>query len=309
MHPELGTRVDQEPDVRVTENRVVLGQLGDVRRVSNPSSATVADVDPALGLDVPPFWWGDYTPKVLVGRLFRWTTEGQRGSGDIGVALASKGFVSPPGSLVMSPLPHGTSEGVDADRCAFDQFEKVSLAAHWTRLRPSGPRCFADQPAQHRRERSRSGTSVTLPIAGETSSTRSTFGNGLVEQQDLLLVGRLENRCPLLKVSPCHGRGCPLARRIATFSSLDQLLQGRIEVMQFDSHPQSSRPESFLIPFNSRPMAPLQNHALAPGEEILGKIPQLTFETHSEFVIPQIGAQLSRPPVLIQPDGGILGAS
>src|SRR5664280_822613 len=89
---------------------------------------------------------------MLVGRLFRWTTEGQCGSGDVGVALASEGFVSPPGSLVMSPLPHGTSEGVDADRCAFDQFEEVSLAAHWTRLRPSGPRCSADQPAPRRRE-------------------------------------------------------------------------------------------------------------------------------------------------------------
>jgi hypothetical protein len=65
------------------------------------------------------------------------------------------------------------------------------------------------------------GTSVTPLIAGETSSTRSTFGNGLVEQQDLLLVGRLKDRCPPFKVSPCHRRGCPLARRIATFSSLD----------------------------------------------------------------------------------------
>ena len=77
--------------------------------------------------------------------------------------------------------------------------------------------------------------------------------------------------------------------------------------MQFDSHTQSSRPESFLVPFNSGPVAPLQNHALAPGEEILGKNPQLMFETHSEIVIPQIGAQLSRPPVLVQPDGGIFG--
>src|SRR6266852_563234 len=39
----------------------------------------------------------------------------------------------------------------------------------------------------------------------------------------------------------------------------------------------------------------------------LGKNPQLMFETHSEFFIPQIGAQLSRPPVLIQPDGGDFG--
>src|ERR1700733_6513135 len=78
-----------------------------------------------------------------------------------------------------------------------------------------------------------------------------------------------------------------------------------IEVVQFDTDPQSSRPESFLIPFNSRPVAPLQNHALAPSEEILGKNPQLMFETRPEFLIPQIGPQLSRPPVLIQPDGGV----
>src|SRR5438876_1537659 len=99
------------------------------------------------------------------------------------------------------------------------------------------------------------GNSVTLLRAGDTSSTRSTFDNGLVEQQDLLLVGRLKDRGPLFKVSPCDRRGCPLARRIATFGSCDQLLQGRIEVMQLDSHPQGSRPESLLIPFNSRPVA------------------------------------------------------
>src|SRR5579863_10448513 len=77
--------------------------------------------------------------------------------------------------------------------------------------------------------------------------------------------------------------------------------------MQFDFHPQSSRRESFLIPFNSRPMAPFQNHALAPCEEVLGKNPQLMFETHSEFFIPHIGAQSSDPPVLIQLDGGDFG--
>src|SRR5205085_157198 len=151
------------------------------------------------------------------------------------------------------------------------------------------------------------GTSVKPLVAGEKSSTRSAFGNGLVEQQDLLLVGRLKNRCPPFEMSPRHRRGGPLARRIATFSSLDQLLQGRIEVMQFDSHPQSSRPESFLIPFNSRPVAPLQNHALALGEEIPGKNPQLMLETRSEFFIPQVGTELSRPPVLIQPDSGDFG--
>lgn len=67
----------------------------------------------------------------------------------------------------------------------------------------------------------RNGTSVTLLIVGEISSTRSTSGNGLVEQQDLLLVGRLKTRCPPFEVSSCHRRGCPLARCIATFSSLD----------------------------------------------------------------------------------------
>ncbi len=140
-----------------------------------------------------------------------------------------------------------------------------------------------------------------------SSSTNSTVGYGFVEQLDLLLIGRLNDRCPLLKVSPRHRRGCPLARRLATCSSLDQLVQGRIEVMQFDSHSQSSRPESFLIPLHSRPVAPLQDHALTLGEEIQGKNPQLMLETRSEFFIPQIGTQLSDPPVRIQPDGGDFG--
>jgi hypothetical protein len=51
---------------------------------------------------------------------------------------------------------------------------------------------------------SHSGNSMTELTAGETSSTRSIFGNGLVEQQELILVGRLKDRCPILKVSPCH---------------------------------------------------------------------------------------------------------
>src|SRR5439155_19515627 len=100
-------------------------------------------------------------------------------------------------------------------------------------------------------------------------------------------------RCPLFEVSPCDRRGGPLARRSATFSSRDQLLQGRIDVMQFDSDPQSSSSESFLIPFNSRPVPPLQAHALVPGEQIPGQQPQLALETHSEFFIPHVGAQLS----------------
>ena len=133
------------------------------------------------------------------------------------------------------------------------------------------------------------------------------MGNGLVEQHELIVVGRLKDRCPPLEVSPSHRRGRPLARRSATRSSLDELLQGHIEVVQLDTHPQRTRPESFLVAFIARPMAPLQNHALAPGEEILGKNPQLLLETHSECLVPHICAQLGRPPVLVQPDGGDLG--
>src|SRR5271170_7040865 len=77
--------------------------------------------------------------------------------------------------------------------------------------------------------------------------------------------------------------------------------------MEFDPHPQSSRPKSFLIAFNACPVAPLQDHALAPGEEILGKNPQPILETVPEIFIPQIGAQSSRPLVLIQPDGWDIG--
>ena len=77
--------------------------------------------------------------------------------------------------------------------------------------------------------------------------------------------------------------------------------------MEFDAHPESSGPESFLIPFDAGPVAPLQNDALASGEEIPGKCPQLIFETDSKRFIPQIGAQLRRPFVLVQPDGGNVG--
>ena len=77
--------------------------------------------------------------------------------------------------------------------------------------------------------------------------------------------------------------------------------------MQFDSHSQCSRPESFLVSFNSRPVAPLQDHALTLGEELLGESPQLPFETDPKLVVPHIGAKLSHPPVLVQPDGRDLG--
>ena len=60
--------------------------------------------------------------------------------------------------------------------------------------------------------------------------------------------------------------------------------------MQFDSHPQCSRPESFLVSFNSSPVAPLQNHALTLGEELLGESPQLTFDTDSKLGVPHIFA-------------------
>jgi hypothetical protein len=133
--------------------------------------------------------------------------------------------------------------------------------------------------------------------------TRSNYGNGLVEQQKLLLIGRLKNLCPPLEVSSCHGCVRPLARGTATFSPLDQLLQGRLKAMQFYSHPQGPCPEAFLISFDSGPVAPFQNDALTPGEELLGKCPQLIFEAHPEFVIPYIATQLAHPPVLIQSDG------
>jgi len=76
--------------------------------------------------------------------------------------------------------------------------------------------------------------------------------------------------------------------------------------MQFDSDTQTSRSEPFLVPFNSGPVAPLQNHALAPGEKILSKNPQLVLKTRSEFFIPQIGTQLNHPLVLVQSQGGDL---
>jgi len=56
---------------------------------------------------------------------------------------------------------------------------------------------------------------------GRDDFVESSFGVRLVKQQELFFLWRLKDRCPLFEVSPCYWRGCPLARRIATFSSLD----------------------------------------------------------------------------------------
>ena len=77
--------------------------------------------------------------------------------------------------------------------------------------------------------------------------------------------------------------------------------------MQFDSYAQHHAPSRFSSRSTSRPVAPFQNDALALGEEVQGENPQLMFQTHSECFIPQLGAQLGRPPVLIQSDSRDFG--
>jgi hypothetical protein len=112
----------------------------------------------------------------------------------------------------------------------------------------------------------------------------------VVEQTELLVVGRLKDRRPLLGVSTGHRFRCPLARRSPMVSSLDQLVQGRIEEMQFDSDPQGASPEALLVTFDPRPVAPLQNHTLPLGEEVQGEGPELALDAHSEGVLPHITA-------------------
>src|SRR4051794_9608885 len=57
----------------------------------------------------------------------------------------------------------------------------------------------------------------------------------LVEQRELRLVRRFEGRRPPLEVLARDRRSRPLTGRGATFGSLDQLLQRRVEVVQLDS--------------------------------------------------------------------------
>src|SRR5205085_11037544 len=83
-------------------------------------------------------------------------------------------------------------------------------------------------------------------------------------------------------------------------------VQGHVEVMQLDAHPRCPGSESFLVPFDSRPVAPFQDHALTVGEELLGESPQLCLEKDSKLVVPHVVTQLSRPLVLVQPDRGTL---
>ena len=134
------------------------------------------------------------------------------------------------------------------------------------------------------------------------------LGGRLVEQEELFRLWWLKTRRPLFKVGSSHWRGAPFARRVASLSSLDQLFERQIEMVQFNSHPQSSGGESFLIAFCARPVSPLQNHALTFGEELLGENPQLCFEAVSKLFVPHVGAESSDPFVSIEPDRGNLGS-
>jgi len=57
----------------------------------------------------------------------------------------------------------------------------------------------------------------TLLIPVNSRTTESEFGDWLVEQQELLLVGRLKDRCTLLKVTESWARQATRP----TISSLD----------------------------------------------------------------------------------------
>src|SRR5687768_5498230 len=103
--------------------------------------------------------------------------------------------------------------------------------------------------------------------------TGSPPAGGSVEQLELLIVGGLKARGPLLEVGSGDRRRCPLARRVAAFGSLDQLLQRGVEVVQLHGCAQGSRAESLLIPLGPPPVPPLQDHDLALGEEVLGQEP------------------------------------
>src|SRR5690348_12027854 len=154
----------------------------------------------------------------------------------------------------------------------------------------------------------RSPPDCSRPRTGRRPTDRrpsaSTAGDRLVEHSELVLVRWLEDRRPMLEVSPRHGRGAPLARRVASLGSLDELFQGRVEVVQLDPDAQGPGPESLLVAFDARPVAPLQDDALAVGEELLGERPQLRFQEDAEVVVPDVMTQTSRPRVLVQPDGG-----
>src|SRR5262249_24062366 len=71
----------------------------------------------------------------------------------------------------------------------------------------------------------------------------------------------------------CNWRGRPFTRCIASLDSRNQCLQGDIEVVQFDPHAQSPGPQSLLISFSAPPVAPLQDHTLTLGEELLAERP------------------------------------
>src|SRR4051795_3528159 len=133
-------------------------------------------------------------------------------------------------------------------------------------------------------------TRSTPPSSQTAASTRTE--EGLVEEQQLVGVRRFEGRRPLLEMSPGHRRIGPLAGRGAKPCPLDELLQGRVEVVQLDGHSERPRAESLLVPFGSSPVPPFEDHALTPSEQLLGQRPELGFEPDPELVVPHVVTQL-----------------
>jgi hypothetical protein len=89
--------------------------------------------------------------------------------------------------------------------CGFADYSCGAICSPGDTHRPTPERAGDNEAVRcpNRRILRPSGTLPTLLMAAEPTSTRSTFGKRLVDQQDFVLVRRFKNRCPRVKVSPC----------------------------------------------------------------------------------------------------------
>ena len=120
------------------------------------------------------------------------------------------------------------------------------------------------------------------PSARATSGTsrRSARATGLSNSSISSSSGGSKTVAHFSKWASRDGGGRPLARRGATFRTLHQLVQGRMRGSGVRPPPPDLVPLTRFSSRSTRAQCPHSKMTLwLPGEELLGKTPQLTFET------------------------------
>src|SRR5205814_9782817 len=106
--------------------------------------------------------------------------------------------------------------------------------------------------------------------------------------------------------APDGGRARP-GFLVANLETSPELIDRRLQVVQFHRDTKGPRREPELVALLSSPEAVLQDHALAEGKQLLAEPPQSLLEAHAPLFVVVVDAEVVLPLVGAQAHGGELG--